>query len=223
MLRRQKIGRRVLVTLLACSLSASLSLGCSPKKNVWQAGIPGIGTDFTVSSVESYPKVLLASLDGPDVVLDTYLPANDVCRRVVVQGGSVQYKSSPPAGKFRSGEEWCKAVGIGSLRVWRDRINRGLSGADKLVPRAQASYKLLYRDRDLAFLQGRFPLASRLGWVAGSDTIAVVANDSTCDKSIGSGVSSMEWRVKGPRPLVLISGKGPCEIQGLILSEAWRD
>lgn len=201
-------------------LSLPLVAGCDPKRTVWQAGIPGVGTDFEVSEVHARGRVLDARLTGP-TELETFVRANDACRAVFRPGQSIAYHEQPPGGRFSADDVECPAVGIGSLRTWRDRASHGISEGGP-VPRAQASFEVVYRDEDVVFLRGRFPLAVRIGWTGADDTVAVVAADAACAKAVDDGVASMEFRAQGPRALSLISGDGLCPITGLVLAQVWR-
>jgi len=64
-------------------------------------------------------------------------------------------------------------------------------------------------------LHGRFPLAQQLGFTGSGRLVAVVPNEPACSGLGDSGTASMEYRVSGPNPLVLINGNELCPVLGL--------
>ncbi len=196
---------------VACALA-----GCNPQKTLWQLGLPTFRTPFTVGSLVERGGYLDATLAGSGFELRTFAPADDLCRVVLEPETQVEYVAVGPVGAFRRGDEQCHAVGIGSLREWRNRRPATQSLRDTPVPRVQASYRVVHRDDEVIFLRGRFPLASNLGFAGGGDTIAVVPNVPLCQRPIESGVSSMQFYPSGRRVLVLVSDRGLCDIVGLI-------
>jgi len=84
------------------------------------------------------------------------------------------------------------------------------------VPRAQATFRTLYEDEDVVLLRGRFPLASRIGWSRGDDSVVVVGNVERCRGPVEKGVASMEYRQAGRNTLTLVGVGGLCRIEGLI-------
>ena len=84
------------------------------------------------------------------------------------------------------------------------------------MARAQADYRKIYEDSQVAFLRGRFPLASKVGWVGLDDLIAVVPKIPNCEAPLSRNTSSMEYYPAGRYVLTLVSYRGQCPIQGLI-------
>jgi hypothetical protein len=84
------------------------------------------------------------------------------------------------------------------------------------VPRTQATFRTLYKDADVVLLRGRFPLASRIGWSGGQDTVVVVGNVERCRGPVERGVASMEYRPGSRNALALVGTTGLCRIDGLI-------
>lgn len=201
---------RVPATLLA----GLLLLGCNPSKNVFQLGLPGARIDMNVASVTQRFGYLDTQLHASGWSLRTFLPANEVCGRVVRTEEGVQYVSDGPYGTLTRGEDRCEAVGIGSLAQWRDKGPRGESRS--LIPSAQASYRMVYEDEEVAFLRGDFPLASRLGFAGMGDTIAVVPKLAICQPPLARERSTLEYFFAGRNVLTLSSNQGRCPIEGLI-------
>jgi hypothetical protein len=104
-------------------------------------------------------------------------------------------------------------VGIGSLAAWRDSRPRPQVGP---LPAKQADYRVEYQDRDLAMLRGRFPLLGLIAWPGMGDTLVVIPQTPACKPLLQQGVATIEYRVAGPDPYVLLVGGERCPIQGLI-------
>jgi hypothetical protein len=151
----------------------------------------------------------------PGPALRFFFPREPICRGVLVPETDVEYLEGGQLGRVRSANGACDPVGIASLRAWRDRRPRPRQ--DRLrIPRSQAVFKPIYRDEQLVLVRGRFPLANRIGWVGGDETIAAIPRRPECANVLERGVASMEYRVVGEDPLRLIEDKGYCPIIGLI-------
>ena len=144
------------------------------------------------------------------------MPATEECAQLLrpertvtwVQGGS---------GTFRAGELTCRAAGIGMLEEWRDRLRTTPGLENPPVPSAQASYRTVYRDDEVAFLRGRFPLAGALGWTTLGDTIAVVPTEhAACAEVLERGVATLEYFPRGTPVLALMGSDARCPIVGLV-------
>ena len=190
------------------------TVGCNVQKNLWASGLPGLSTSLVVSEVQPAAGYLEAQLQGQGWHLDTFTPADEACTALLRPGAEVAYVANGPYGTLGTGEELCQAIGLGSLREWRDR--RPNQTTVVMIPRAQADYKVVYNDEKQVFLRGRFPLGSLLGFTGLDDTIAVVPNTSLCQEPIRDGVASMQYYQTGPHPLVLLSGDGQCPILALV-------
>jgi len=205
------VNRRVVGALL---LWLGATSGCNVQKNLWQAGIPGVKTPLVVTRSVPLAGYLQVDLVGSGLHLDTFTPANEDCAAVMRPEGSVDYVANGPYGLFQRGDQTCDAIGLGSLREWRDR--RPSQTNVVMVPRAQADYKIYYQDARQVLLRGRFPLGGLLGFSGLDDTIAIVPNVAVCQKPIQSSVASMQYYQNGENPLVLLSGDGECPITALL-------
>lgn len=197
----------------ACVLASGLS-GCNAQKNLWASGLPGLSTDLVVSEVQPVAGYLEVQLAGDGWKLDTFTPADEICLAMLKPGADVAYVANGPYGTLRSGDDVCQAIGLGSLREWRDR--RPNQTTVVMIPRAQADYAVVFSDEKQVFLRGRFPLGSLLGFTGLDDAIAVVPNVAVCQRPIQEGVASLQYYQTGPHPLVLLSGDGQCPILALV-------
>jgi hypothetical protein len=123
--------------------------------------------------------------------------------------------SDSPYGTLVRGDARCEALGIGSLREWRDRRPRD-EYARSIVPSAQASYREIYRDEEVAFLRGNFPLAYKLGFAGLGDVIAVVPLTPVCQPPLQRETATLEFFEAGRNVLTLSSAEGRCNLEGLI-------
>ena len=209
--------RRGALLLLAPGLLALLATGvpgCNTQKAGFQLGLPGGGTDMTVSRVKVRGGFLDTTLAGSGWSLRTFLPANEVCTRVTRGEAAVRYLNSGPYGALERDGERCEASGIGSLREWRNKQPRGSDGS--MIPSGRADYRIVYQDEEVVFLRGRFPQTGRLGFTGMGDAIAVVPNSALCQRPINSGSSTIEFFPGGRNVLTLSSSEGRCPIEGLI-------
>jgi hypothetical protein len=205
--------RAVLAIALATAFGAN---GCSWRKTVWELGMPGYGMELLVVYVEERGPYLDAGLVGHGLDLRTFVPANDVCRTVLNTEEPVRYVERGVAGAFERAGYSCDAVGYGDPLIRGARQPRQSRPGDSVVPRAQATFRMLYEDNDVVLLRGRFPLASRIGWSGADDSVVVIDNVARCRGVIESGVATMEYRQAGRNTLSLVGDGGPCRIQGLI-------
>jgi hypothetical protein len=203
-------------TRTAAGAAALLAaLGCNPSRALYQAGLPGVTTSFSVAKVVERGGYLDTILQGRAGELRVFAPADEICAAVLVPEASVAFASEGAGGKLERNGQVCRGVGRGSLTEWRERRARP-ENLETAVPRAQASYRVVYRDADVVFLRGRFPLAGLVGWSEVGDTIAVVPDTEICREPIGAGVASLEYRPVGPNVLALVTRQGLCPIEGLL-------
>ena len=210
--------RRLLVPVcFAVACAILLVQGCSPQKNFWQSGmqVPGFDKPMQVERVTERGDYLAAILASKDFSIEVYLPNNEACHAVFVEGRTLDYKEGAPGGIYRHDDHVCSSAGIGTLREWRSRNPRSRA-AGEVIPRRQAQYQLVYQDEDVAFLRGRFPLTPMVGFVEMGDTIAVVDQTPECDGPIARNTSTMEFYPTGKRVFTLVSTRGQCLITGLI-------
>ena len=190
--------------------------GCNAKLNAWKTGLPGWKTEMRVVYVTPRDGYLEATLAMEGLTLVTFIPNNALCAGILTADAQVDYVASSPGGDFRTGDRTCRSVGIGSLSVWRNRKPRPNNRGGAIVARAQADYRKVYEDSDVVFLRGRFPLASKVGWVGLDDLIAVVPKHPNCEAPLARNTSSMEYYPAGRYVLTLVSTHGQCPIEGLI-------
>jgi hypothetical protein len=196
---------------------AGMALACNVERQLYLAGIPGVGTSFDVASVSDRHGYLDVVLVGPAGTLRTFAPSDAECRQVLAPEEAVEFTAAGAVGAFRSSDgAVCRAVGIGSLEDWRDRGPRPETLRSSPVPREPAFYDLVYRDEEVAFLRGSFPLGGMVGWSGFDDSIAVVPNAPACHDVLERESASMEYRPAGMPVLSLASDTGPCRIVGLI-------
>ena len=124
----------------------------------------------------------------------------------------MRYRNLANFGRIEVGEFSCDPVGVLSLAAWRDRGPRPQTRA--AIPRDQAVYEVYYRDDELALARGRFRLTGLIGIPGGIDYVAAIPNNEECAGILEQKVASIEFRVKGNRPFVLLGKRGPCPIQG---------
>ncbi|MCH2172223.1 hypothetical protein MK489_15665 [Myxococcota bacterium] len=191
---------------------AALTLAC--------ARIPGTTPVYDVVSVTPRGPLLEVSLQwtapqatlSSDAILSLLFPARPPCEHLLTPGTRLEYLPGGQTGSVRSGGESCEAVGIASLGEWRDRRPRPSRGGP--LPRAQANFRTVDSGAGFVIVRGRFPLAARVGWVGGEDTLALITDLPRCGAVVERGVASMEYRPAGKPALSLVDSQGPCSIAG---------
>jgi hypothetical protein len=199
------------------ALVLALTLGCSPRKTLFELGFGSFSTDLSVVGVAEHGPYLEAHLEGHGLALGTFVRADAVCRRVLAPDARVDYVERGIAGRFEREGERCEAVGIGAPLIERARHPRGGSLRTTPIPREQATFRLVHRDEDLWLARGRFPLAAAVGWAGGEDSVAAFPNTPVCRAPLERGVASMEYRGAGRPTLSLVGEGGPCPFVGLLL------
>jgi hypothetical protein len=175
---------------------------------------------MTVAKVKPRGGYLDVELHGDGFAMRSWLPASELCQRVVTGEATVRYSSSSSYGSFIRGDDSCDAIGIASLREWRNRRPRQTS---RVIPSGRASYRVAYRDEELTFLRGTFPLVGLLGFAGMGDSITVVPNTAECQGPIGRDTSTVQYFHGGKNVLTLTSSEGLCNIVGLIRPLAGAD
>ena len=207
---------KLISPLLAFSIAFAFTLGC--------VSVPGSSPSYRVAEVSRIGPLIQARLEwtssmasiSSDAKITLLFPTGEVCDRLLVVGTETEYLARGITGTVRVGEETCDSVGIASPREWRDRRPRH-SGAP--LPRAQATYRIVLRDGDTVILRGRFPLASRIGWAGGEDTLALMPTTGKCSSLLDKTVASMEFRPGGRIALALVSSDGLCGLLGFARPE----
>ncbi len=174
---------------------------------------------MSVVRVKPRGGFLDVELRADSFTLRTFLPASDLCQRVV-GGEGVRYATLSTYGTLVRGEDRCAASGIGSLREWRNRRPRQ---SREIIPSGQAVFAVIFSDEEVTFVRGRFPLTGLLGFTGLGDSIAVVPNTPVCLAAIETGVSTIEFFHGGRNVLTLASRQGRCNIEGLIRPLAGSD
>jgi hypothetical protein len=196
---------RLCAAVLACTLGGAGLAGCT--------NIPGMSTSSTVQSVVERGPYLDVEISQRGATWRYFAPAQEPCRSLLKAEAEIDYVSLGPLGQFQSGQVVCDPVGIGSLAKWRDQRPRPQVGP---LPARQADYRLEYEDPDLAMLRGRFPLLGLIAWPGMGDTLVVLPQTPPCQQLMKQGTATIEYRVAGPDPYVLLAGDQRCPIQGLI-------
>jgi hypothetical protein len=202
---RRRRGHRALLVLVSCGIAIA---GCST--------LPGMSSAWIVQSTAARGPYLDTTLSNGSSTLRFFTPASETCRSLLPAEASVEYVNLGPLGQFQQGDAICVPVGIVSLREWRDRQPRPYAPP---LPTGQAAYRLAYQDADVALLRGRFPLLALIGWPGMDDTLVVVPQSEACKALIPKGVATIEYRVAGPQPYVLLDDRRNCEVLGLVQPE----
>ena len=197
--------RRAFAAIAACALGSAGLAGC--------ANLPGMSTPSTVETVVERGLYLDVNLSRGGSTQRFFAPASESCRSLLRAEAAIDYVSLGPLGQFQRGDIICEPIGIGSLAAWRDQRPRPQVGP---LPARQVNYRLEYQDRDLAMLRGRFPLLGLIGWPGMGDTIVLLPQTTACQPLLQKGVATIEYRVAGPDPYVLLDGDQRCPLLGLI-------
>jgi hypothetical protein len=204
---------------LAIALAAAVGIaGCSSwRGKTWQLGMGGFGMELMVAHLDERGPYLDAGLTGHGLNLRSFVPTSDVCRAVLRPEAVVGYAERGVGGRFERDGQSCDAVGYGDPLIRAARQPRAGNLRDSPIPRAQATFRTIYEDADVVLLRGRFPLAAKIGWAGGEDSVVVVDNVARCRGPVEKGVASMEYRPAGRNTLALVGDGCLCRIEGLIL------
>lgn len=205
-------------TRFALAGAALLAAACSTSQQ-WQLGLPGSHVELTVTRLERRGELLDVWLQGGDLTLRSFAPASPECAALLRPEQTVRFDAGG-SGRFVAGELRCRTAGIGTLEEWRDRLRDTPSLGESPVPSAQADYRVVYRDEDVALLRGRFPLANRIGWTSLGDTIAVVPREPACEDVLAREVATLEYFPRGTPVLALMGENARCPIVGLVRPDA---
>jgi hypothetical protein len=205
---------RWLVTAALLGLLSLCGSACSLDTTVARAGIPGTTLSAEILDLVDRGSYLDARVEAGGFRYRLFFPNTLVCGELLGRdSGLLRYQWLGLGGRITDGDERCDAVGVLSLRAWRDRQPRR---SREPLPRAPARFRVEYSDADLIQLRGRFPLASQLGFTGSGQLIAVVPNEERCHPFQSAGTASMEFRARGELPLTLIAGNQLCPIIGLV-------
>jgi len=204
-LRRGSDWRQVCAAVSLSVLCGLGSAGC--------ASFPGSSSAWTVESVVQRGPYLDVSFSTGASTRRFFTAASDPCRSLLHAEAVVDYVNLGPLGQFQAEGATCIPAGIGSLAAWRDERPRPEVGP---LPQKQANYKLEYEDKDVAMLRGLFPLLGLIGWPGMGDTLVVLPQTPVCKALIQAGVATIQYRVAGPDPYVLLDNDKLCGLAGLI-------
>jgi hypothetical protein len=199
---------------LVPGLAAAFALCGTPQQTAFQLGLPGSRIAMTVARVVPRGPYLEVRLRAPGLELVSYAPADARCRELLAEEQEIVYRSGGTGGSYERNGLRCDAAGIGSLEEWRKRRPRPRTRSP--VPSAPAAFASIYADADVVLARGRFPLAGLLGWVGGSDTVAVIPNTPICQPPLRSGNATLQY-FPGGEPVLALSSEGDlCPILGLL-------
>jgi hypothetical protein len=195
-------------------------LGCA--RFAMETGVPGVPVEARVELIAERHTYLDATVEAGGEHYRFFFPRSAVCRRVLASA-QVRFQLAGVLGTARSAEGECPAVGILSLRAWRDRQGRAAHGASRgsPVPSDRIEYQIVYDDADLFLAEGRFRLAAQIGWPGGADAIAVFPRVDACRVVRARRRGTMEFRAAGNTPFSVVGEAGRCPVLGFaqILAE----
>jgi hypothetical protein len=216
--------RRVRWAILAVALAAAVGVGgCSWRKSAWELGMGGFGMELFVAHLDERGRYLDVGLAGHGLHLRSFAPASEECRAVLRKGTSVGYVERGIGGRFEREGQSCDAVGFGDPLIRGARRPRDGSLRSSPVPRAHATFRTIYEDADVLLLRGRFPLASKIGWVGVEDSVAV-ERDATrrCARSRGRISPSIRQRPPSATRARVLRPAGRYSIEATPLSTGSR-
>ncbi|HEY5657550.1 MAG TPA: hypothetical protein VIY27_07145 [Myxococcota bacterium] len=190
-----------------------LALGCA--RVAMETGAPGIPVEAQVELLGERHTYLDATVAAGGKLYRFFFPRSAVCRDILVSP-SVRFGLAGVLGTVRTPDAECPAVGILSLRAWRDRQGRAAWGASQgsPVPSDRIEYRVVYSDADLFLAQGRFRIASQIGWPGGADSIAVFPNVEACRGVRVRRRGTMEFRAAGDTPFSVVVEAQRCPVLG---------
>ena len=197
-----------------------LVLGCA--RVAMETGVPGVQMDAQIELIAERHTYLDATVEAGGMRYRFFFPRSPLCR-AVLSSPEVRFQLAGVLGTARGAKAECPAVGILSLRAWRDRQGRAARGASRgsPVPSDRIEYRIVYDDADLFLAQGRFRLAAQIGWPGGADAIAVFPKLDACRAVQARRRGTMEFRAAGNTPFSVVGEAGRCPVLGFaqILAE----
>lgn len=209
MWRRARGAPRQLVCALASILASG---GCA--RVAMDTGVPGVAVGAAIELQAERFRYLDATVATGGKHYRFFFPRSGACR-AVLEDPEARFRLAGVLGTVQSEAGSCNAVGILSLRAWRDRQGRSSrDGGRSLVPSDRIEYRIIYTDEDLFLAQGRFRIASEIGWPGGHDTIAVFPNSEECTGVKESVRGTMEFRAAGKVPFSVFAAQMRCPVLG---------
>ena len=209
MRRRARVSSRRLVGALALILG---SFGCA--RLAMDTGVPGVAVGAEIELHAERYRYLDATVAAGGKRYRFFFPRTEACR-AILEDPEARFRLAGVLGTVQTDAGSCHAVGILSLRAWRDRQGRASrDGGRSLVPSDRIEYRVVYTDEDLFLAEGRFRIASEIGWPGGHDTIAVFPNSEDCTGVKESVRGMMEFRAAGSVPFSVYAAKRRCPVLG---------
>jgi hypothetical protein len=193
------------VRCLAAAFAALAGAACTT--------VPGVSTTWTVGPVSERGAYLDATLSQRGKQRRYFVPSSAACRSLLRTEALVEVVALGPMGQLRQGDTQCDPLGIGSLREWRESRPRPTV---RPLPARPATYRVDYQDAEVVMLRGRFPLVGLIGFPGLGDTLVVIPLSDACRPLLEATQASIEYRVAGPDPYVLIAGAQRCPVLGLV-------
>ena len=141
--------------------------------------------------------------------------ASDPCKGLLQVGARVRFRNVGRWGEFSADDVTCSPMGSAGLAKWRDSRPRGRSGPQ--IRRERAAFQVLGKDEEYTFVRGTFPLARMVGFSQTQDLVAFLPRDGACTRPVRDGFAPMEFRRRGPAPVVLIAEGQECAITALAI------
>jgi len=166
-----------------------------------------------LSEVAAIGPYLDATLSNPRFSLRFFFPRSEDCQALIRSGEDRRYLPIGSLGSVVDEEKRrCEAIGVASLREWRDDQPRRRS--PHLTPRVQVAFRTIFEGENLVLVRGRFPLALEIRWPAAMDTVVMLPAGPVCDEARQRGKATMEYHATGPEPFLLVGEESRCPILG---------
>jgi hypothetical protein len=204
--------------LLALVAASCMLPACeSVQRTAWQTGLPGSVAEFRVDSVTSRIGYLDTRLSSGNIRRRIFAPGDDpYCKRMLVEGGSVQWARTEPFGPLSDGENRCPVVGLGDLEAWRDARGRA-STTTRPIQSSRTRYTIVHRDESYLYAQGGFSIIGLIGWRPGSDqVIALLPRIAECAPADRNGFASVDFRIAGTPAFGVVTNRVVCPISGIV-------
>jgi hypothetical protein len=222
--KRLKTIYRVLPALVLIGI---MTTACTATRTtLWSWKMPGIGEEGTVQNVTKRSTYLDATLKVEEHEYRFLFPGGYRCTQVIKPGATIEYTSFGHIPAVRGSEGDCDPIGILSLKEW---VNQHRAQMTPARTKAEVSFKVFYRDDDVAFARGEFefarPVTFREKRGAGLErplsirkrigVIAVIPNTPECQQPLADGKATAEFQPDAEAPYQLLSGADVCPILGL--------
>jgi hypothetical protein len=200
------------------AVSCALLAGCeTARRTAWQMGVPGVAATFQVDSVRHRVGFLDARLSSAGVTRRIFAPGDsEACRKMLVEGQSVEWSRTQPYGPLWKDSERCEVVGLGDLEAWRGSRGRA-STTTRPLTSARTRYTIVHRDEEYLYARGGFSLIGLIGWRPGTDqVIALLPRTEVCAEADRDGLATTEFRIAGTPAFSVVTRQGLCPISGVL-------